>query len=225
VFEHDVAAEVRRLADEIRSVADGGLRYSLDLPYDSERYRHFRRIAAELMALVDTRDTDAIETELFSMLTHVAPVPVASAAVFDSADRILLIQRADNGEWEMPGGGVEPGESPAQTAQREAAEEAGVLATATDLICVLDTRLEGGSPIQMIHHGFLCQFDGLADSGPTTPHEVLAVEWFGVDDLPPLRPRDAARVAQAFDCAAQPPTRRRTRFDREALPSTSGDAS
>lgn len=100
--QRDVAAKVRRLADEIRSVADGGLRYSGDLPYDSERYRHFRRIAAQLMALVDTRDVSAIESELFSTLTHIAPVPVASAAVFDAADRILLIQRADNGEWEMP---------------------------------------------------------------------------------------------------------------------------
>jgi hypothetical protein len=149
--EIDVATEIRRLADEIRAVADGGLRYAADLPYDAARYRHFRRIAAELMSLVDERDTGGIERELFTALSHLAPIPAVSAAVFDDANRILLIRRSDNGHWEMPGGALDPGESPAEAAQREAAEEAGVLVTPTELITVLDTRLEHSSPLQLVH--------------------------------------------------------------------------
>ena len=38
---------------------------------------------------------------------------------------ILLIQRADNGHWGLPGGHVEPGESVAQAAAREVLEETG----------------------------------------------------------------------------------------------------
>ena len=39
---------------------------------------------------------------------------------------ILLIQRADTGEWALPGGKLDPGETPAEAASRELAEEAGV---------------------------------------------------------------------------------------------------
>lgn len=38
----------------------------------------------------------------------------------------LLIQRGDTGEWALPGGKVDPGETPAEAAGRELVEEAGV---------------------------------------------------------------------------------------------------
>ncbi|WP_405485799.1 NUDIX domain-containing protein [Nocardia sp. NBC_00511] len=48
---------------------------------------------------------------------------------------ILLIRRAPGvfltGRWELPGGGVEPGEQPEQAAVREAAEETGLAVTIT----------------------------------------------------------------------------------------------
>lgn len=39
---------------------------------------------------------------------------------------ILLVERADTGQWSLPGGFVDPGEAPGQTAPREVLEEAGV---------------------------------------------------------------------------------------------------
>jgi ADP-ribose pyrophosphatase len=39
---------------------------------------------------------------------------------------VLLIQRSDTGEWALPGGKVDPGETAGQAAGRELAEEAGV---------------------------------------------------------------------------------------------------
>lgn len=39
---------------------------------------------------------------------------------------VLIIQRGDTGEWAFPGGKVDPGETPPQTAGRELVEEAGV---------------------------------------------------------------------------------------------------
>ena len=60
------------------------------------------------------------------------PTPYAAAAVAfrAPAGRILLLQRAegilDAGAWNLPGGHPEPGETPAQTARREAWEEAGL---------------------------------------------------------------------------------------------------
>jgi len=49
-----------------------------------------------------------------------------SAAVFDASRRILLIRRADNGNWAVPGGYMEPGESLSEGCEREVLEETGL---------------------------------------------------------------------------------------------------
>ena len=49
-----------------------------------------------------------------------------SAAIFDEQGRILLTKRSDNGQWCLPGGAVEPGESVAEACVREVFEETGL---------------------------------------------------------------------------------------------------
>jgi 8-oxo-dGTP pyrophosphatase MutT (NUDIX family) len=44
----------------------------------------------------------------------------------ESRDQVLLTRRADNGEWCLPGGAVDPGESVSETCQREMKEETGL---------------------------------------------------------------------------------------------------
>lgn len=52
------------------------------------------------------------------------PVEAAGGVVVDGAGRWLMIHR--NGRWDLPKGHVEPGESVAECAVRETAEETGV---------------------------------------------------------------------------------------------------
>jgi 8-oxo-dGTP pyrophosphatase MutT (NUDIX family) len=57
----------------------------------------------------------------------------ARVLVLDSWDRVLLIHARDPDEpgnewWELPGGGIDPGETPQTAARRELAEETGILA-------------------------------------------------------------------------------------------------
>ena len=49
-----------------------------------------------------------------------------SAAIFDDQRRILLTRRADNGQWCLPGGRMESGESAAEACEREVFEETGL---------------------------------------------------------------------------------------------------
>ncbi|MEZ4860590.1 MAG: NUDIX domain-containing protein [Caldilineaceae bacterium] len=54
-------------------------------------------------------------------------MPSVGALVFDQAGHILLQQRADNGQWSAPVGGMDPDEAPADAVKREVWEETGVL--------------------------------------------------------------------------------------------------
>ena len=49
-----------------------------------------------------------------------------SAAIFDGQGRILLTRRADNGQWCLPGGRMESGESASEACEREVFEETGL---------------------------------------------------------------------------------------------------
>ena len=49
-------------------------------------------------------------------------VPSVNVAVTNEADDILMIRRTDNGNWAVPGGAIDLGESVAQAAVRETLE-------------------------------------------------------------------------------------------------------
>ena len=49
-----------------------------------------------------------------------------SATIFDPTNKALLIRRADNGRWAVPGGYMEPGESITEACAREVWEETGL---------------------------------------------------------------------------------------------------
>jgi 8-oxo-dGTP diphosphatase len=69
------------------------------------------------------------------------PVPCAGVAVVD-VDRVLVVQRSaepGRGEWTIPGGHLELGESPAVGAARELREETGLSVDPDDL-SLLDAR-------------------------------------------------------------------------------------
>ena len=70
-------------------------------------------------------------------------VPAVNVVVVNDAGEILLIRRTDNGNWALPGGAVDLGESVAQAAVRETLEESGIHCAIIGIDCrhlVLLTR-------------------------------------------------------------------------------------
>lgn len=58
----------------------------------------------------------------------------AGVSFFDDANRILLVQPTYKDYWDIPGGYVETGETPAQAAVREVREELGIETTLGPLL-------------------------------------------------------------------------------------------
>lgn len=49
-----------------------------------------------------------------------------NAVIFDEGNRVLLTRRTDNGQWCLPGGAMESGETAAEACIREVMEETGL---------------------------------------------------------------------------------------------------
>lgn len=61
-------------------------------------------------------------------------VPSANVIVVNDQGKILMIRRTDNGNWAVPGGGLDLGESITDTAVRETQEETGITCEITGLV-------------------------------------------------------------------------------------------
>jgi ADP-ribose pyrophosphatase YjhB (NUDIX family) len=61
-------------------------------------------------------------------------VPSANVIVVNDQGEILMIRRTDNGNWAVPGGGMNLGESITDAAVRETQEETGITCRITGLV-------------------------------------------------------------------------------------------
>lgn len=73
-------------------------------------------------------------------------VPSVNVVVVDDAGRILMIRRTDNGNWAVPGGAVDLGESVVGAAVRETAEETGITCEVTGIVGIYS------DPKHVIHY-------------------------------------------------------------------------
>ena len=143
--------EMNMVADELRSIANEGMRYA-DNDYDRKRYARLLTIIARLVSSIEKRPEDEVMEEYKQNLARVTPAVGAEAAVLRDGT-MLLIKREDNGLWAMPGGATEVGETWAQSAERELREETGLVRTAKKLLGVFDSRLWGSRSKYHFYNG------------------------------------------------------------------------
>jgi mutator protein MutT len=116
----------------------------------------------------------------------------AFAVIFDTSQRVLLCHRRDRDQWNLPGGRVEPGESPWEAVVREVREEAGLVVRVEKLLGVYAVPARDD-----LVFNFLClQIGGEI----CTTDEADDVRWFSRHDIPPnVSPRQLARIQDAYD--------------------------
>lgn len=200
-----VAGRLVQIADQIRAMANNGLNYGKD-PYDIDRYQRLLALAAELLSMAAIQPLEEIEPIFLNDLDLRTPLTGVDTAVFDEAGRVLLIQRADNHKWAMPGGAAEVGDAPAQNAAREVWEETGYQVEITHLLGVFDNTRH---PRSMKRHGYLLLFAGKVVGGEATlSNESLDVQWFALNAIPwdELSPGHAVRLRHAVRWYSDPAT-------------------
>lgn len=127
----------------------------------------------------------------------------AVARSAEAAGAILLMQRADNGCWGLPGGHVEPGESVVEATAREVLEETGCTVEVGRLIGVYSdpsrqtVEFSSGECAQLVNLCFEARVID-AEGAPTTPEETLRTGFFAPHALPePFVPIHSIRIQDA----------------------------
>ena len=96
-----------------------------------------------------------------------------SASIFDSEkEKVLLVRRADNGKWAVPGGYMQAGESFSEACKREVMEETGLEVNINRLIGIYTSpnlllEYSDGNKWQLV----VLHFDAEFVSGELKPSE------------------------------------------------------
>jgi 8-oxo-dGTP pyrophosphatase MutT (NUDIX family) len=112
-------------------------------------------------------------------------VPAAGVLAVDGAGRVLLQRRRDTGQWAIPMGKQELGETVAQCAIRETREETGVTVEVTGLLGIYS---DPGHIVAYsdgeVRQEYEVILTGQPVSGePAANDEASAAGWFAVADL------------------------------------------
>jgi ADP-ribose pyrophosphatase YjhB (NUDIX family) len=193
----DAGLRVAEIADELRAIAVNGLQWC-ENEYDKARYEAALTLAARLLALSDTRTAGEIEQTYRGDLGIRSPLVGVDAAIFDEAGRLLLVQRADNERWCMPGGLADVGEPPSTVAERETWEESGLEVKTVRLVGVFDSRtMKSQNPNHLYQITFMCEVLG---GELTVTHETLDNGYYSEEEIEglPIHGTAGYRIAQAF---------------------------
>lgn len=106
-----------------------------------------------------------------------------AAVITDDTDRVLVVQRRDNGAWQLPGGVLELDETPQAGMCREVREETGVEAEPQRL-----TGIYKNMTIGVVALVFRAR---LIAGTPIETEESAAVAWWTTDQI-------AADMSEAF---------------------------
>jgi ADP-ribose pyrophosphatase YjhB (NUDIX family) len=189
---------VRRL----QSIAQNGRNYCKN-EFDLQRYQQVEDVAAEIAAKHSDGELDTIKA-MFRQETGPATPKIDVRAAVISENKILLVKERGDG-WTLPGGWVDPGESPSEAAVRETKEESGYDVDAVRLMAIYDRDRQGHPPCPFHVYKliFLCNLVG---GSAKTSLETEAACFFGEDELPALSESRilSPQVKRAFAFARDP---------------------
>ena len=124
------------------------------------------------------------------------PIPGAGIVVW-RGEEILLIKRGKapyKGEWSIPGGKIEFGETAAEAALRELGEETGVTARIAGLIDVVDSISARQEGRKGVWHYLLVDYAAIWLSGePVAGDDAAEAEFFPFEEAIALTRWDKTR--------------------------------
>jgi mutator protein MutT len=130
------------------------------------------------------------------LVTRHAPLAISVKGVLIHRGRVLLL-RNDRGEWELPGGRLDDGETPEEALAREIQEETGLSATVTSLVDAWVFQVTPRKSVLILQYA--CRLNGgrsVSISHEHNQHAWLALAGMAREPLPRGYVRGIRRAAR-----------------------------
>ena len=117
------------------------------------------------------------------------PIVGVGAVVLRDGE-VLLVRRANpprQGQWSLPGGTQELGETVFEAARREVLEETGVSVEIEGVVDVVDSIDNDPSGRIRYHYTLIDVLASWRQGGIRAGGDAAEAAWFGLDELSPLR--------------------------------------
>jgi 8-oxo-dGTP diphosphatase len=103
---------------------------------------------------------------------------IAAAWVWVRDRRVLVVRATGSDAFYLPGGKPEPGETYAQAAARETAEEVGLVVDAADLTLLTEIVAPAHNRPPGTDVRLICFTGGRPDGEPAPANEIAELDWF-----------------------------------------------
>jgi ADP-ribose pyrophosphatase YjhB (NUDIX family) len=174
--------ELVEISHELMAIANDALLYCKD-PFDTERFKQVRSIAAKLLEMSCEGITKEQAQEIFEENDgYQTPKIDTRAAVFNEREQVLLVKDYD-GKWALPGGWCEYNSTIMENTVKEAREEAGIEVEPVKLVAAHSNRHHNNpnSYFYITRFFVLCRYK----SGEFISNdETSEARYFSVDELP-----------------------------------------
>lgn len=190
----DFLSELSKITDALKIITDTGKNNYLN-PYIERHYETTLKLCSEINSILENKSL-ILSTDFKDVSDFTTPLIGAEAAVFRE-QKLLLIQRHDDGLWAVPGGGNDVGNTLAETALKELEEETRLRGTTKRLLGIFDSRMWGS---KLKNQTFHVIFEVESNEGePEKTIEAQEYGFFGKDELPSLSPGHDLRVPFLFE--------------------------
>lgn len=174
--------ELVEISHELMAIANDALLYCKD-PFDTERFKQVRSIAAKLLEMSCEGITKEQAQEIFEENDgYQTPKIDTRAAVFNEREQVLLVKDYD-GKWALPGGWCEYNTTIRENTIKEAREEAGLDVEPVKFVAAMSNRKHNNpkSYFYITRFFMLCEVKG---GQFEANEETSEARYFDVDDLP-----------------------------------------
>ena len=172
------------LAKRIQALSENGQHYA-ESEYDLDRYQELEKIAIQLVSLITDNTIETITLGMEEKNGYRTPKVDVRAVVFSAEGKILMVRENIDGKWSLPGGWADVGFTPAEIAEKETMEEAGVKVRPVRLLGVFDKKCHDHPPD--VHYAYKI-FIGcdLLSNELNTGYETSDAGFFALDELTEL---------------------------------------
>lgn len=145
-----------------------------EINFFKEKDINFEDIKLDRDIIINGISVDQLFTKFIS---NKIIIEAAGGMVMNSNDQLLLMLR--RGQWDMPKGKLDDGESIEECALREVEEETGLakLLLEKKLMVTYHTYKIGGQEVIKPSHWYLMKFLGTENPVPQTEEDITEIRW------------------------------------------------